>query len=69
MNTAPTWLQECATEAMELSQEKRQEFLDLIWSGKTLKESYEACGISFNAANGIMRENIELGLYLRRQSK
>lgn len=53
------WHQECRQAAAELSQEKRQQFLDKIWDGKTIGESCELEGISFDAANGILLQNIE----------
>ncbi len=53
-----TWLDECDQEASTLTKEKRQEFMDVILRGKTLGEARTECGISFNAANGIIRMNI-----------
>ena len=53
------WLEECEKAARELTQEKRQEFLNLILEGKTIGVARETAGISFDAANGIIRQNIE----------
>lgn len=63
-----TWLDECTRDAKALPQEKRQEFLDLLWSGKTLGEAQATAGISFQAANGILRQNIEHNLEARELS-
>lgn len=64
------WLGECDVAAEKLSVDKRQEFLDQIWKGKTLGEEMGICGISFDAANGVIRANIENHKYstLRRVS-
>ena len=64
----PTWLEECAQEANALTREKRQEFIDLIWEGNTLGAARDKAGISFNAANGVMRMNISSMDYLQRES-
>lgn len=53
------WDEECKQKAMELTKEKRQEFLDLMWNGKTIKEAYTICKISFDEANGIMMLNLK----------
>jgi hypothetical protein len=58
------WLKECDIAAEKLSAEKKQEFLDQIWEGKTLGDAREICGISFDAANGIIRANIQHNEYL-----
>ena len=63
------WKDECKKEASELTQEKRQQFLDLMWNGKSIKEAYEISEISFNAANGIMMQNIDNCLYLRKEAR
>ena len=62
------WKQVCRDAAEALTQEKRQEFLNHMWAGKTLGEAYELAGISFDAANGIMMMNIESRRHLRRES-
>lgn len=62
------WLEDCEKEAKELSQEKRQEFLDRMYEGNNLGKSAELTGISFDAACGIMNMNIENRLTLRRES-
>lgn len=53
------WLEECDRAASELTPEQKQSFLNEIWAGKTLGEASESAGISFDAANGVMRQNIE----------
>lgn len=53
------WLDECDEAAKALTNEQRQMFLDEIWNGKTLGEARETAGISFDAANGVVRQNIE----------
>lgn len=53
---------------MSLSKEKRQEFLDLIWKGKNVKEAYETCGISFDEANGILALDIKTTRFLRKET-
>lgn len=53
------WKKDCAAAARELTKEKRQEFLDLMWAGKTLGEAREQCGISSDAAVGILNAAIE----------
>ena len=63
------WLDECRVAAEALSQETRQKFMDLIWSGKSIGEARIELGISFDAANGIMQMNIESALFLRKESK
>ncbi len=57
------WLDECKKAADELPAVKKQEFLDMMHSGETLGDARVACGISFDAANGIMRANIESHQY------
>ncbi len=55
-----TWLDECAEEAEALSVEKRQEFVDCMRKKRmTLGDAAKECGITFNAANGIMSRQIE----------
>lgn len=58
------WFDDCKKAAAALSVEKRQEFLDLIHQGKSIGNAREACGISFDAANGIIRANIEENKFL-----
>ena len=53
------WLEECDKAASELTQEQRQAFLNELWAGKTLGEAREVAGVSFDAANGVVRQNIE----------
>jgi hypothetical protein len=53
------WLEKCRSDAMKLSKERRQEFLDAMWKGGTLKENYDKLGLTFDEANGIMSINIE----------
>lgn len=53
------WLEECDKAAKALTPEQRQKFLDELWTGKTLGEARELAGISFDAANGVVRQNIE----------
>lgn len=54
-----TWLEECDKAAATLTQEQRQAFLSGLWAGKTIGEARESAGISFDAANGVVRQNIE----------
>lgn len=61
-----SWLDECEQEAKALTQEKRQEFLNHIWAGRTLGKARELAGVTFDAANGIMRMNIKDMKYLKR---
>lgn len=56
------WLDECVRAAESLPQETRQYFLDLMWAGKTIRQAQTTAGITFEAANGILRLNIELSL-------
>ena len=63
------WIEECKVEALVLTKEKRQEFLDLIHQGKKLGEAQDACGISFNAANGVMVMNIKEHGWMSLQTK
>lgn len=53
-----TWLDDCHKAAMELTRDKRQEFLNMIRRGLTLGEACRACNVTFDAANGIMQMNI-----------
>lgn len=54
-----SWLDECDAEAKALTREKRQEFLDLIRRGMTIGAASQEAGVTFNAANGIIRMNIQ----------
>lgn len=58
----------CEQAASDVGQEKRQEFLDHLWSGMTLGDAREAAGISFDAALGTVNMNTETKLELRRVS-
>ena len=53
------WFDECEKAASELTKEKRQEFLNLVLEGKTIGDARKIAGISFDAANGVIRQNIE----------
>lgn len=53
------WLDKCENAANELPHEQKQVFLDAIHAGKTLGQARESAGISFDAANGVIRQNIE----------
>ena len=53
------WLEDCDKAAKELPPEQKQKFLDELWTGKTLGVARELAGISFDAANGVVRKNIE----------
>lgn len=57
------WIEQCVSDAKKLSKEKRQEFLDAIWSGVTLGEASKKAGITFDEANGIMHMNINSHSY------
>lgn len=63
------WIDVCAFEAEKLSKEKRQEFLDLMWKGKSIGEAKEVVGISLEAACGVMDMNIVNTLLLNKESK
>ena len=55
-----SWLTECAEAAAALTREKRQEFVDCMWKKHMkLGDAAKECGISFDAANGIMSAQIE----------
>lgn len=54
------WLQKCDRDAKRLPAEKRQQFIDCMWQKKMkLGEAAKECGITFDEANGIMRQQIE----------
>jgi len=59
------WDVKCKREALALSKEKRQQFLDLMWAGKSIKEAYTLADITFDEANGIMMVNIANATFLR----
>ena len=63
------WLDEIEEAAKALPLEKHREFLALIHKGKTIGEARDSTGISFDAANGIMRRNIEELNFLRSEPK
>ena len=58
VNSTIDWLAKCVSEAEQLPLETRQQFLDLMRAGKSLGEAREEAGITFDAANGIMHQNI-----------
>ena len=60
----PTWITECKQKALNLTREKRQEFLDYIWQGKTIGEAGKLCNLSFDETVGIMNLNIKDNKYL-----
>jgi len=62
------WLEQCEKARLALTREKRQEFLDLMLQGKTLGEAAEISGISFDAANGILRHQIGHFHFLNRKA-
>lgn len=49
--------------------EKRQKFLDEIWSGKTIGEAYAAAGISFDVACEVMNHAIGDYKYLKKEAE
>lgn len=70
MTTSPTlrWPQQCAAESKALTQEQRQQFLDLIWDGPTIGEAADAVGISLEAACGVIYMNIGETKFLKRET-
>jgi len=50
-------------EAMKLTQEKRQEFLNYMHDGLTIEEGYINAGLTFDQANGIILINIIKNTY------
>ncbi len=66
-----SWFYDCKKAAAALSVEKKQEFLDLIHQGESIGNSRAACGISFEAANGIIQAHMEENKFitLRRTAK
>lgn len=65
---AEDWLEKCRRVARALPQAKRQEFLDHIWSGKTIGESRALAGLDFDQANGVMHLNLVERTLLRTES-
>ncbi len=63
------WMQRCKKEAMDLTVETRQAFLDLMWQGKSIGEARDELDITFDAANGIMMINIADVSFLRKVTK
>ena len=61
-------IEQCMKKALALPKEKRQEFLDLMWAGKTIGQSQNICNIGFDEAIGIMNLNIENEPTLRRDT-
>lgn len=49
--------------------EKRQQFLDHVWSGKTIGEAYEAAGISFEVACEVMNRAIVNNKLLKKEAE
>ncbi len=62
------WIEKCNQDAMRLSKEKRQEYLDLMREGKTVGEATKECGITDDEAVGIITVNIACHKYLRTES-
>lgn len=52
-----------------ISQEKRQAFLDLFFKGKSIGESYTEAGLTQEEGFAIIDSNIEKTLYLRSEAK
>jgi hypothetical protein len=57
---------DCAKAAARCTSEQRKEFIAMMWAGKTLGEAYKQLGITFEAALGIMNDNIREAKYLNR---
>ena len=55
-----SWTDDCKKKALALPKEKRQEFLDAMHRGGSIKENYEKLNLSFDEANGIMMLNISI---------
>jgi len=53
---------------MKLTHEKRQEYLDYIHRGMTIKEAYEKAEISFKQGNGIIMLNMKSLEFLSKTS-
>jgi hypothetical protein len=62
------WKTENEMKAKALPQEKRQEFLDLMWKGELLGDAAEKCGIHSDVAAAILMMNIENRKFLRTES-
>ena len=58
------WLDKCKNEAMSLTKEKRQEFMDYMREGKTIGEASEKSGISSDAGVYILKMNIKSCNYI-----
>ena len=52
-----------------IPQEKKQAFLNNFWEGKTVRESYEAAGLTQEEGFAVMDLNIEKRPYLRTEAK
>lgn len=57
---------DCAKAVAACTLEQRREFIAMMWNGKTLGDTYRELGISFEAALGIMNDNIREAKYLNR---
>jgi len=53
----------------QIPQDKKQAFLDQLWKGKTVGESYEAAGLTQEEGFAVMDLNIEKTHYLRTDAK
>lgn len=58
----------CEQAASDVGLEKRQEFMDRLWSGMKLGDARDATGISLEAALGTINRNIEKRRWLRHES-
>ena len=52
------WITRCNESALALTKEKRQEFMDYMFAGKTLGESADMAGITRDEATGIININL-----------
>jgi len=52
-----SWIDDCNNKAKALTREKRQEFLDLLYSGKNLGDAAKGCGIDSDTGTGIININ------------
>jgi DNA-directed RNA polymerase specialized sigma24 family protein len=66
--TEMSWTDDCETARLALTKEKRQEFLDYMFDGMKLGDAAKKADISFDAANGIMRHQINSHLFLKREA-
>ncbi len=62
------WKKTARREAKKLSQEKRQEFLDLFRQGTSTGEAIKLCNISLEQAGGIIVMNIKTHHTLNKKS-